>query len=48
MRIDRSGGVSLWWQPFAASALLVRDPGAFAAVREESDYLDRDEDVAEG
>ena len=51
--IERADSVTadlhkLWWQPFAASALLVRDPGAFAAVREESDYLDRDEDVAQG
>jgi L-2,4-diaminobutyrate decarboxylase len=38
----------LWFQPFAASALLVRDPAAFAAVREESDYLDRDDDLASG
>jgi len=51
--IERADSVTadlhkLWWQPFAASALLVRDESAFAAVREESDYLDRDEDVAAG
>jgi len=51
--IERADSVTadlhkLWWQPFAASALLVRDESAFAAVREESDYLDRDDDVSAG
>jgi L-2,4-diaminobutyrate decarboxylase len=38
----------LLWQPIGASALLVRDGEAFAAVREPSDYLDREEDADDG
>ncbi len=34
----------LWWQPIGASALLVRDPGAFDVMRRPSDYLDRTDD----
>jgi L-2,4-diaminobutyrate decarboxylase len=34
----------LLWQPIGASALLVRDERSFAAVREPSDYLDREGD----
>ncbi|WP_354699353.1 pyridoxal-dependent decarboxylase [Paraconexibacter sp. AEG42_29] len=38
----------LWWQPIGASALLVADEAAFAALDHDSDYLNRAEDRATG
>ena len=51
--IERADSVTadlhkLWWQPFAASALLVPDVGALRAVHHASVYLNRPEDEAEG
>lgn len=51
--IERADSVTadlhkLWWQPIGASALLVRDPATFDLLREPSDYLDRDDDRADG
>lgn len=47
--IERADSVTtdlhkLWWQPIGASALLVRDPAAFAGLHRHSDYLDRSDD----
>ena len=36
----------LWWQPFSASALVVRDVGRFDLLRVRSDYLDRGDELA--
>jgi L-2,4-diaminobutyrate decarboxylase len=38
----------LFWIPFAASALLVRDPALLEPVRHHADYLNRAEDEAAG
>ena len=35
----------LWWQPFNASALVVRDTSTFDLLRVPSDYLDRDDEL---
>ena len=51
--IERADSVTvdfhkLWWQPLGASALLVARADDHGLVRDHSDYLDRDEDVADG
>ncbi|MET0420392.1 MAG: pyridoxal-dependent decarboxylase, partial [Acidimicrobiia bacterium] len=38
----------LWWQPISASALLVRDPNAFAVIADHHDYLNRADDEERG
>ena len=35
----------LWWQPFNASALVVRDEGRFDLLRVKSNYLDRGDEL---
>jgi L-2,4-diaminobutyrate decarboxylase len=35
----------LWWQPFNASALIVRDEGRFDLLRVKSNYLDRGDEL---
>jgi L-2,4-diaminobutyrate decarboxylase len=35
----------LWWQPFNASALVVRDAGSFDLLRVKSNYLDRGDEL---
>ena len=35
----------LWWQPFNASALIVRDPTSFNLLRVTSNYLDRGDEL---
>lgn len=35
----------LWWQPFNASALVVRDAGRFDLLRVKSNYLDRGDEL---
>ena len=51
--IERADSVTadlhkLWWQPFSASALLVRHVDVLKAVHHASVYLNRPEDEAEG
>jgi L-2,4-diaminobutyrate decarboxylase len=38
----------LWWQPIGASALLVRDLSLLTVLREHHDYLNREDDEADG
>jgi L-2,4-diaminobutyrate decarboxylase len=35
----------LWWQPFNASALVIRDAGLFELLRVKSSYLDRGDEI---
>lgn len=51
--IERADSVTadlhkLWWQPISASALLVRERDSLRPPPRTSDYLHRDEDVADG
>ena len=48
--IERADSVTidfhkLWWQPFNASALVVRDEASFNLLRVKSDYLDRGDEL---
>ncbi len=48
--IERADSVTvdfhkLWWQPFNASALVVRDVAAFDLLRVKSNYLDRGDEI---